>query len=113
MQTAPKPPVQSRSTAPDKPNSSSDGSSQLELVSRQRLRTKTSFFADAFFRSLTILAALTLLASVGLILYELVAQSRLSIGKFGFSFLVKSIWDPVEENFGALPLIYGTVVSSL
>src|SRR5262249_24625283 len=32
---------------------------------------------------------------------------------FGFRFLLKSIWDPVAEEFGALPFVYGTVVSSL
>jgi phosphate transport system permease protein len=48
-----------------------------------------------------------------LILFELVSQSRLSMSKFGFSFLVKQIWDPVAEDFGALPFVYGTIVSSL
>ena len=33
--------------------------------------------------------------------------------KFGFHFLVTSTWDPVAEQFGALPFIYGTLVSSL
>jgi phosphate transport system permease protein len=42
-----------------------------------------------------------------------VAQSWLSLEKFGLKFLVKSIWDPVAEDFGGLPFIYGTVVSSL
>src|SRR5207302_2178779 len=31
---------------------------------------------------------------------------------FGWSFLTKQIWDPVAENFGALPFVYGTLVSS-
>jgi phosphate transport system permease protein len=38
--------------------------------------------------------------------------SRLAIGKFGFSFVTTSVWDPVAEVFGALPLIFGTLVSS-
>jgi len=50
---------------------------------------------------------------VGLIFFELVLQSRLSMGKFGLRFLIKSVWDPVAGNFGALPAIYGTLVSSL
>jgi phosphate transport system permease protein len=53
------------------------------------------------------------LAIVALIVFELVTQSRLSMSKFGFKFLIKQIWDPVNEDFGALPFIYGTVVSSL
>jgi len=50
---------------------------------------------------------------VALIVFELVTQSRLSMSKFGFKFLVKQVWDPVNEDFGALPFIFGTVVSSL
>jgi phosphate transport system permease protein len=36
-----------------------------------------------------------------------------SIKAFGWSFLYTSTWDPVVEHFGALPLIYGTIVSSM
>ncbi len=39
-------------------------------------------------------------------------ESRLALGKFGFSFLWTSVWDPVEEVFGVLPFLYGTLVSS-
>ncbi len=80
---------------------------------KTRLRTQTGSFADPIFRSILILCALALVAIVGLILFELVVQSGLSLNKFGFSFLIKTIWDPVVEDFGALPLIYGTLVSSL
>ena len=37
----------------------------------------------------------------------------LSISRFGFGFLTGTTWDPVFEEFGALPFIYGTLVSSL
>jgi phosphate transport system permease protein len=33
--------------------------------------------------------------------------------KFGFAFLRTSTWDPVQDEFGALPVIFGTIVSSL
>ena len=69
-----------------------------------------SRFADATFRSLLIACALSVLAIVGLIAFELLTQSRLSLHKFGFKFLTTSIWDPVAEQFGALPAIYGTLV---
>lgn len=36
-----------------------------------------------------------------------------AIKEFGFSFLVKSSWNPVEDEYGALPVIYGTLVSSV
>jgi phosphate transport system permease protein len=70
-------------------------------------------FGDVAFRSLVSLCALALVAIVGLILYALIKNSHLTLDKFGWSFLVKNVWDPVNENFGALPFIYGTVLSSL
>ena len=36
-----------------------------------------------------------------------------TIREFGFSFLTSSEWNPSAGRFGALPFIYGTVVSSL
>lgn len=47
-----------------------------------------------------------------LLLAELVSGSWLSIKQFGPAFLWTSQWNPVTSKFGALPLIYGTVVSS-
>jgi len=44
---------------------------------------------------------------------ELYLGSSPSIHAFGFSFLTSSSWNPVTEKFGALPMIYGTVVSSV
>ncbi|MBC6423636.1 MAG: phosphate ABC transporter permease subunit PstC [Hormoscilla sp. SP5CHS1] len=35
-----------------------------------------------------------------------------AIGEFGLGFLFTSAWNPVEEQYGALPMIYGTLVSS-
>jgi phosphate transport system permease protein len=56
-------------------------------------------------------AALVFLV-VALIVYETTRGSGLSLQKFGFSFLTGTTWDPVAEKFGALPYIYGTLVSS-
>jgi len=86
---------------------------ELKVVPKNRVGARESFFADRAFRGVVVLCALTVLAVVGLILFELITQSRLSMSKFGFKFLVKQIWDPVAEDFGALPFIYGTIVSSL
>lgn len=85
---------------------------QQEQSRSAKLRSGESVFADAAFRSVAIACALAVLAIVGLILYELISQSHLSIQKSGLSFLRKTIWDPVAEDFGALPFIYGTLVSS-
>ena len=69
--------------------------------------------ADSAFRFFVLLCALSLLAIVALIFLELMKGSRLAVGHFGFSFLFKRDWDPVNGDFGALPFIYGTLVSSL
>ena len=61
----------------------------------------------------TLVAALTILAVTALLVYELYVHSALSRHKFGWSFLVTRTWDPVAEQFGALPFIYGTVVTSV
>jgi phosphate transport system permease protein len=47
-----------------------------------------------------------------LLVYELWRNSALPRQRFGWHFLVTSTWDPVFENFGALPFIYGTLVTS-
>src|SRR5512136_1983882 len=86
---------------------------KLKVVHKSRLSARESVFADRAFRALVILCGVAILAVVGLIVFELIRESHLSISKFGFQFLVKQIWDPVAEDFGALPFIYGTVVSSL
>jgi phosphate transport system permease protein len=56
---------------------------------------------------------LCVLAVVGLIVYELVTKSSNSWHASGIRFFFRSEWDPVNENFGALPFVYGTIVSSL
>lgn len=69
--------------------------------------------ADRIFTwSLYAAAGLFVLLIAGL-LAELVAGSWDALRAFGFHFLVSSEWNPVTNRFGALPLIYGTVVSSL
>ena len=56
---------------------------------------------------------LAVLGLLVLIVYELVTRSALSWHAFGFKFFSGSDWDPVNEQFGALPFVYGTLVSSL
>ncbi|HUK17484.1 MAG TPA: phosphate ABC transporter permease subunit PstC [Bryobacteraceae bacterium] len=61
----------------------------------------------------TATAAATIFLITTLILYELFSQSAVSRHTLGWSFLFTSTWDPVAGNFGALPFIYGTVVTSV
>src|SRR6516225_4776660 len=48
-----------------------------------------------------------------LLLFELFKGSALPRHRFGLLFFVTRVWDPVEQQFGALPFIYGTLVTSL
>src|SRR5262249_19430012 len=68
---------------------------------------------DRLFRWVTLLFAICVVAIVLLMMAEMARNSTLSFRRFGFGFLFSSNWDPVRERFGALPFIYGTVVSSL
>ena len=68
---------------------------------------------DRIFRSLTLLMALSVFVLLILIGIELARGSHVALVKFGWRFLASSEWDPVSENFGALPFIFGTLVSSL
>lgn len=61
----------------------------------------------------TLLAACMIFLITALLFYELFIQSALSRHKFGWNFLITRTWDPVAENFGALPFIYGTVITSI
>jgi len=68
---------------------------------------------DKIFKFAMLLCALAVLATLVLIVYELVLRSGLSWHAFGLKFFAGRDWDPVNEQFGALPFIYGTLVSSL
>jgi phosphate transport system permease protein len=70
-------------------------------------------FGDSAFKWLTFLMAVSVFVLVVLIGLELAKGSHLTLKKFGWSFLGESDWDPVNEQFGALPFIFGTIVSSL
>jgi phosphate transport system permease protein len=72
-----------------------------------------SRFGDKAFEWLALGMAFVVILLVVLIGWQLARGSALAIQKFGFRFLTTSTWDPVAENFGALPFIYGTLVSSL
>ena len=75
--------------------------------------TRSIFNLDFGFRNLMLLAALTVLGIVFLIVKVLLEQSALAWHKLGIHFFFGSQWDPVSGSFGALPFVYGTLVSSL
>jgi phosphate transport system permease protein len=68
---------------------------------------------DIAFKWVASLAAMTIVVLIVLVGWQLYAGSRMSISKFGAGFLWSTQWDPVTDKYGALPFIFGTLVSSL
>jgi phosphate transport system permease protein len=68
---------------------------------------------DTAFKLLTWSMAMMVFVMVALVGWELWQGSELSLQKFGWRFLLHSDWDPVNGNFGALPFVFGTFVSSV
>jgi phosphate transport system permease protein len=65
-----------------------------------------------FFNLTLIFTSVMLLILIGLII-ALNIDAWPAIEKFGASFLTSISWDPVRELFGALPAVYGTLLSSV
>jgi phosphate transport system permease protein len=68
--------------------------------------------ADAAFRYLTQFFALLVFSLLAAILISLVYGSSLTLRHFGIEFLFSTEWDPVQEKFGAVVPIFGTLVTS-
>ena len=75
-------------------------------------RLRDFYRGEAGFRGLALTASVLVVAIFAGILVALAAGAWPSIVRFGFGFLVSTSWNPVTENFGALPAIYGTLVTS-
>lgn len=58
------------------------------------------------------MVAVGLIVLLGLLLWSLAEGALPAFTKFGPSFFTGRQWDPVNDRFGALPYIYGTVVTS-
>jgi len=79
----------------------------------RRALSPTGNTGDAVFRVLLFSSALVILLLVTAMILAMAANSRLSFREFGFGFLTSRAWNPVRGEFGALPFIYGTVMSSV
>jgi len=92
---------------------------KAEVLTASRTRVQplikagNSRLSDGFFRLAMLACGVCVLALVVLIVYELVTKSNLSWHAFGWRFFFRSDWDPVNEQFGAWPFVYGTLVSSI
>src|SRR5205814_7794272 len=91
----------------------SSAESLMTDAPRGPVRMRPARWKDVAFEHLTRLFALLVLGILAAILVALVLESRPSLYKFGLAFLWHAEWDPVQERFGALVPIYGTLVTSL
>ncbi len=80
------------------------------FLGEARLKRQTVF--DLLFRSLTRVSAISVLVLLAAIIGSLIMGSMPAIKAFGFGFLTSSEWDPVNDQFGALVPIVGTLVTS-
>jgi len=72
----------------------------------------TASIGDQILRLLTLLMAIGVLVIMVWMGWQMFEAASPSIQKFGFRFITNRVWDPVKEQFGALPFIYGTLVTS-
>lgn len=69
--------------------------------------------ADRLFGGLARAAALVTLGLLLAIMLTLLVGAWPAISKYGLEFLVSSAWDPVQDNYGGLVMIYGTLATSI
>jgi len=98
---------------PTTPGPASEYGARVRAWDWRRALSPTGNFGDAVFRAALFCCALLLLVIVALMFAEIGSNARLSLEEFGFSFLTGRDWDPIQGKFGALPFVYGTVISSL
>jgi phosphate transport system permease protein len=80
--------------------------------SSERKATELWRSGDQITHLVTLIFAGSVFVVTVLLVYELWIHSGPSRAKFGFHFLTGTTWDPVSAQFGALPFVYGTVLTS-
>ena len=82
-----------------------EAATRAKVLDRLRL-------GDTAFRHMTRAAAIGVLVLLSAVIISLIIGSLPAIRTFGFGFLVSESWNPVTDKFGALPAIYGTIITS-
>jgi phosphate transport system permease protein len=87
-----------------------------DTIPPARMKNQTSGrhrrLGDRIFSNLTLIFALVIVGILLGLVIVLNIDAAPAISKFGLSFLSSTSWNPVKESFGALPAIYGTLLSS-
>ena len=82
-----------------------------EAVQRAKVLDRLRL-SDAAFRHVTRAAAIGVLVLLSAVIVSLIGGATPALRTFGFEFFISDRWNPVTEKFGALPAIYGTVLTS-
>src|ERR1041385_9170286 len=82
-------------------------------AARRRTLARRYIDGDRVAYLITFIFASAIILITALLFIELYRSSALTRQKFGWNFLTGKIWDPVALEFGALPFVYGTLVSSI
>src|SRR4029077_3488190 len=84
----------------------------MAVAVETKLATPVAPRARDRYRVITAIVACAAPAALIVIVLALLQQALPAIKEFGPAFLVRSVWNPVTLDFGALPYIYGTIVTS-
>jgi len=86
---------------------------RIEPARRPPGRQAPSRWGDRLFAAAALAAAVLTLALLAGIIASLVIGASPAIREYGLGFLVRAEWDPVQNRYGGLVMIYGTLMSSL
>ena len=76
------------------------------------MKQNNNALMDALFKNLTRTFAFLVFILLAAIMISLIYGSRESLAKYGLSFLWLNDWDPVQQNYGAVVPIIGTLLTS-
>ncbi len=99
-------------TLPATPYTGTDPAERTPSQGRPPGARRTVPWADAVFSVLAHAAAWLTLALLAGIIASLVVGAAPAIQQYGLSFLWTSEWDPVQDRYGGLVMIYGTLMTS-
>ncbi len=99
-------------TFPPTPFRREEGKIRADMKNRPPAARRVSPWADVIFSALAHGAAWLTLALLAGILISLVVGAAPAIRAYGLSFLWTSEWDPVQNRYGGLVMIYGTLMTS-
>ena len=99
-------------TLPATPYVRTDDRARADMKDRPPATRRASPWADVLFSALAHGAAWLTLALLAGILISLMVGAMPAIREYGLSFLWRSEWDPVQNRYGGLVMIYGTLMTS-